>query len=159
MEPVICPMLPQDITAVLGLVRELAVYERLEHDLVATEADYQTAFFGDQPAAEAIVAEIDSELVGYAMFFSTFSSFKGRAGIWLEDIYVQPAHRSCGIGKSLLKEIASIAENRHAGRYEWCVLDWNKTAIDFYEKAGGTILDEWRIVRLEEGEIASLSKS
>ena len=159
MNPKIRPASENDIPGLLTLVRELAVFEKLEESLVASEEDYRVALFGENPAAEALVAETDDGgLIGYAIFFSTFSSFLGKAGIWLEDIYVRPEHRGSGLGKGLLQAVAKVAEDRGAGRYEWCVLDWNRNAIDFYKRAGATILDEWRIVRMEGEKIAELAE-
>ena len=102
------------------------------------------------------MAEGENGLVGYAIFFSTFSTFIGRAGIWLEDLYVKPDFRGLGLGKALLKAVGEIAAERNAGRYEWCVLDWNRNAIDLYERVGGEILQEWRIVRLDQQGIRAL---
>jgi GNAT superfamily N-acetyltransferase len=147
---------PRDIPGILKMVAELAEFEQLSDQLVATEVDYQESLFGDHPAAEALVATVSGELVGYAIFFSTFSTFVGRAGLWLEDLYVRPAFRKAGIGKKLLKSVGAIAEKRAAGRYEWCVLDWNQNAIDLYTQVGGEILDEWRIVRLDRAAIEAL---
>lgn len=138
------------------MIRELAEFEGLSDQVVATEADYQASLFGANPAAEALVADGENGLVGYAIFFSTFSTFVGRAGIWLEDLYVRPDYRGLGLGKGLLKAVGKIATDRQAGRYEWCVLDWNQQAIDLYERVGGEILQEWRIVRLDHEGIRSL---
>lgn len=151
---------PADVPGILEMVRELAVFEKLEHILIATEEGYHESLFGENPSAEALVAESseDGGLIGYAIFFSTFSSFIGRAGIWLEDIYVRPDFRSLGVGSSLLKSVAGIASERNASRYEWCVLDWNTDAIDFYQKAGATILEEWKIVRTEGEVIEKLAQ-
>ncbi|MAS93583.1 MAG: N-acetyltransferase [Verrucomicrobiales bacterium] len=147
-----------DICDILNMVRELAEFERLLDQVVATEEDYRKSLFGENSAAEALVAESEDGLIGYAIFFSTFSTFVGRAGIWLEDLYVRPAFRKKGIGKQLLKAVGRIAEERNAGRYEWSVLDWNRNAIDLYENMGGQILDEWRIVRLDRSGIADLKE-
>lgn len=147
-----------DICDILNMVRELAEFERLLDQVVATEEDYRKSLFGENSAAEALVAESEDGLIGYAIFFSTFSTFVGRAGIWLEDLYVRPAFRKKGIGKQLLKAVGRIAEERNAGRYEWSVLDWNRNAIDLYENMGGRILDEWRIVRLDRNGIADLKE-
>lgn len=140
------------------MVRELAEFEKLSHEVIATEADYGESLFGENPVGEAQVAEVgkSGELVGYAIFYSTFSTFVGKAGIWLEDLYVRPDHRKRGIGKALLKAVGAVAEERNAGRYEWCVLDWNRNAIDLYTQVGGDILDEWRIVRLDRSAIQAL---
>lgn len=145
----------KDIPALLGLVRELAEYEHLSHQVTATEDDYQRSLFGPNPAARALVAEDGTQnaLVGYAIYFPNFSTFLGRAGIWLEDLYVQPAYRGRGVGKYLLESVKKIAEENKVGRLEWCVLDWNQSAIDFYEKIGAKVLPDWRIVRHSmEGE-------
>ena len=152
------PARPADIPALLGMIRELADFENLSDQVIATEADYQESLFGEKPAAEALIAEIDSDPVGYAIFFRTFSTFIGRAGLWLEDLYVKPAFRHQGIGEELLRCGASMAHDENAGRYEWCVLDWNQNAIELYEKVGGKILEEWRIVRMGQKEIKRLSE-
>ncbi|MEO0414700.1 MAG: GNAT family N-acetyltransferase [Verrucomicrobiota bacterium] len=149
----------EDIESVLGLVKELAVFEELENDLIATAADYENSFFGSNPVAWGLVAEVDGQMIGYALYFRTFSSFIGRPGIWLEDLYVKPEFRGLGIGKDLLKAVGKAAKESGAGRYEWCVLDWNQNAIDFYQRAGAQILDEWRIVRVSEEGITALVES
>jgi GNAT superfamily N-acetyltransferase len=148
--------LPGDVTSILAMVQELADFEKLGHEMVATEADYEESLFGEHPAAEALVAELGGRLIGYAIFFSTFSTFLGRAGLWLEDLYVKPEFRRMGIGKRLLKAGGEMAKTRGAGRYEWCVLDWNQNAIDLYKQMGGDIMEEWRIVRLDRNAIESL---
>ena len=150
------PVAPEDIPVLLEMIRELAEFEHLSDQVVATDADYQESLFGASPAAEALIAETDSGAIGYAIFFSTFSTFIGRAGIWLEDLYVRPDFRRHGIGKRLLKAVGEIAREKNAGRYEWCVLDWNTNAIDLYEKMGGEILGEWRIVRMGRDGIDAL---
>lgn len=139
----------EDIPDLLAMVRELAEFEHLSHQVTATEKDYRGSLFGEKPSAEALIAEAEGERIGYAIFFPTFSTFLGRAGIWLEDLYVRPTHRGRGFGKALLKAVGAIAHARGAGRCEWSVLDWNRKAIDLYEQAGGEILHEWRIVRLD----------
>jgi GNAT superfamily N-acetyltransferase len=153
------PVRPDDLPELLAMIRELAEFERLTHLVTATEADYQESLFGESPAAEALLAEEDGRLVGYAVYFSTFSTFVGRAGIWLEDLYVRPAHRGKGYGKALLKAVGAIAHARGAGRYEWSVLDWNQHAIDLYERVGGEILPEWRIVRMGGDLLRSFADS
>lgn len=151
------PAQPEDIPALLGMIQELADFENLSDQVIATEADYQESLFGKKPAAQALIAKVDDEIAGYAIFFRTFSTFIGKAGLWLEDLYVKPDFRKNGIGKKLLRCGAEIAHDENAGRYEWSVLDWNKNAIDLYEKAGGEILEEWRIVRMERDAIEKLS--
>lgn len=142
-----------DVVAILEMVQELADFEKLGDEMIATEADYQESLFGEKPAAEALVAELHGALIGYAIFFSTFI---GRAGLWLEDLYVKPEFRRLGIGKKLLKAGGEMARARNAGRYEWCVLDWNQNAIDLYKQMGGDIMEEWRIVRLNRNAIEAL---
>lgn len=150
------PARREDIPVILEMVLELAEFEKLAHELVATREDYERALFGDPAAAEALLAEVGGEPVGYAIFFSTFSTFVGRPGIWLEDLYVRPGFRRKGIGKTLLQAVGKVAEERGAGRYEWNVLDWNRNAIDLYEKMGGRILTDWRTVRLDREGIERL---
>lgn len=130
------------------MIRELAEFERLSDQVIATEADYHRSLFGDPPAAGALIGEVADTPAGYAIFFSTFSSFLGRTGIWLEDIYVRPAHRGIGLGKALFQAVGAIARERQARRYEWTVLDWNRHAITFYETMGAEVLPDWRIVRI-----------
>lgn len=153
---------PADVGQVFEMIRELAVFEKLEDQLSATPESLHEALFGDTagstPMAEAMVAEVQSgQLVGYAIFFENFSTFLCKRGLYLEDIYVRPDHRRCGIGKLFLKQLASQAIARGCGRMEWCVLDWNQNAIDVYESIGGNILQEWRIVRLDENAIENLA--
>ncbi len=152
------PAVPEDIPALLGMVRELAEFEHLAHQVAATEEDYRESLFGERPAAEALIAEVGGERVGYAIHFTTFSTFLGRSGIWLEDLYVRPTHRGRGFGKALLKAVGAIARERGAGRCEWSVLDWNSKAIGLYEQVGGEILHEWRIVRLDRERLRDLSE-
>ena len=154
--PLIRRARPDDVSAILEMIHELAVFEHLSDQVIATTEDYERSLFGENPAAEALVAEGESGLLGYAIFFSTFSTFIGRAGIWLEDLYVRPDFRGLKLGKGLLKAVGEIAVERNAGRYEWSVLDWNRNAIDLYERVGGEILQEWRIVRLDQDGIRSL---
>lgn len=143
------------------MIRELAVFEKLEGILVTTERDLQEAFFGERPAAGCLVVEVGGQLAGYAIHFATFSSFLGRPGLWLEDLYVRPEFRGLGVGKKLLEAVVEVAREKGYGRCEWCVLDWNQRAIDFYQSMGGEILDEWRIVRVGRErmeEMASASR-
>ncbi|MBL9160181.1 MAG: GNAT family N-acetyltransferase [Verrucomicrobiales bacterium] len=153
------PVSPEDLPELLAMIRELADFERLTHLVTATEADYHESLFGETPAAEALLAEENGRPVGYAVYFSTFSTFVGRAGVWLEDLYVRPDHRGKGYGKALLKAVGAIAHERGAGRYEWTVLDWNQQAIDLYERAGGEILPEWRIVRMDGDRLRAFAES
>ncbi len=137
-----------DVPALLALIRELATYEKLSPACSATEELLSTHLFGPDRAAEALVAEVDGDVAGYAIFFKTFSTFLAHPGIYLEDLYVQPAHRRQGIGKALLRHIAQLAVTRGYGRVEWAVLDWNTPSIDFYQSLGAVPLDEWTMFRL-----------
>jgi GNAT superfamily N-acetyltransferase len=137
-----------DVPLVRELIGALAEYERLTQLCVATEHDLETALFGPKPAAEVLLAEKAGESAGFALFFHTFSTFLGRRGLWLEDLFVRPAFRRQGCGKALLHGLARIARERGCGRFEWTVLDWNAQAIGFYESIGATVLPDWRIVRV-----------
>ncbi len=139
---------PADVAAMLALMRELAEFEKLTDLFVVTEADVHAALFGPRPSAEALVAENGGRIVGYAVFFHNFSTFLGRRGLYLEDLYVQPAQRGSGLGSAMLRHLAALAVERQCGRFEWSVLDWNQTAIDFYERMGASVLPDWRIVRI-----------
>jgi GNAT superfamily N-acetyltransferase len=145
------PATSADAPAIVGLIRELAVFEKLEHLVVITPESLHTHLFGPRPAAEAVVVE-DSEgagsLIAFALFFTNFSTFLGRPGLYLEDLYVQPAHRGRGVGKALLQHLGALAVERGCGRFEWSVLDWNENAIRFYEKMGAVVMPEWRICRV-----------
>ena len=142
------PATESDVPAILNLLRELAEYEKLSHACVATEELLREHLFGRERAAEVIVAEVDGAIVGYALFFKSFSTFLARPGIYLEDIYVQPQHRNKGIGKSMLRGLAQLAVERNYGRVEWCVLDWNAPSIAFYKSLGAFPMDEWTTYRL-----------
>ena len=144
---VIAPATPDDAGAVLALIRGLAEFERLEHLCVIREVDLTRALFGARPYAEVLLARRNAEIAGFALFFHNFSTFLGRPGLWLEDLFVRPEHRRQGCGKALLRALARIAVERGCGRFEWTVLDWNVAAIDFYRSLGATLLPDWRIVR------------
>ena len=137
-----------DVPLILNLVKKLAAYERLSHEVVATEDDFSKALFGTPPVAEALLAFLGNQPVGFALYFSTFSTFVGRPGIYLEDIFVEPEHRGQGIGAALLTRIAKIACDRNCGRLEWSVLTWNEPSIGFYERLGAQRMEEWRVFRL-----------
>lgn len=155
---------PGDVDAIHALIRELAEFEALTHLLVATPAQLGDALFGAHPSVEALVAELPSHdgapasLVGYALFFHNFSTFLGRRGLYLEDLYVQPSQRGTGLGTRLLRTLAALAVERGCGRFEWTVLDWNSNAIAFYEKMGGTVLPDWRVVRVTGDALAQLAQ-
>ena len=143
-----------DAPALVGLITELAEFEQLTHLLRVTPQSLADNLFGDRPVAEAVVAECDGQPVGFALFFSNFSTFLGQPGLYLEDLYVQPAHRGTGIGRMLLAYLGALAVERGCGRFEWSVLDWNARAIRFYERMGATLLPEWRICRVTGDALA-----
>jgi len=152
------PVLEHEIAEVLRFVRELAAYERLENEVVATEADLRAALFGVRPYAEVVFACLDGVPVGFALFFHNFSTFLGKPGIYLEDLFVRPAARGQGIGKRLLTWLARTALERGCGRLDWAVLDWNQPAIDFYRSLGAVAQDEWTIFRLSGLALARLAR-
>ncbi|WP_323118639.1 GNAT family N-acetyltransferase [Burkholderia alba] len=139
-------------------MRELAEFEQLTHLFVATDADVADALFGSRPSAEALVAERGGALVGYALFFHNYSTFLGRRGLYLEDLYVQPSQRGSGLGTQILRRLAALAVERRCGRFEWTVLDWNQPAIDFYEKMGATVLPDWRVARITGDALTQLAQ-
>ena len=151
-----------DVKEILRLIHELAVYEKLEHMAVGTEAMLHESLFGARPCAEAIIAERGGRAVGFALYFATFSTFLCKPGLYLEDLFVEPEHRGAGIGKGLLRELAALALARGCGRFEWRVLDWNEPSIRFYESLGATVMPEWELVRMTEpalGRLAGISGS
>jgi GNAT superfamily N-acetyltransferase len=140
---------PGDVPAIIGLIRELAEFEKLSHLVRIEPAQLHEHLFGIRPVVEALVAEQPGGgLIGFALFFTNYSTFLGKPGLFLEDLYVQGAHRSKGIGEALLSRLARIANERDYGRFEWCVLDWNVDAIRFYERMGATVMPDWRICRI-----------
>ena len=149
---------PGDVALVHGLMRGLAVYEKLEHALVSTEADLAEALFGAHPACEAIVAEIDGKPVGFALFFRTYSTFVGKPGLYLEDLFVVPEARGKGAGKALLARLAAITVERGYARLEWAVLDWNEPAIGFYKSLGAVPMDEWTVHRMSGAALQELAR-
>ena len=142
------PAEPRDLEAIVGLIRELAAFERLTHLLQVTPASLAPHLFGTRPVVEALVAERDGAVVAFALFFTNFSTFLGQPGLYLEDLIVTPSERGQGIGQALLERLARIAVERDYGRFEWSVLDWNENAIRFYERMGATVMPEWRICRV-----------
>lgn len=143
------PATEADVPLILALIRELAEFERLLHEVTADEAGLREQLFGARPAAEVLLGfEPDGTPIGFALFFQNFSTFLGKPGIYLEDLYVRPEHRGRGLGKALLTQLARLAVERGCGRLEWAVLDWNETAIGFYRKLGARIMEEWRICRV-----------
>ena len=137
-----------DAELVLDFIKAIADYERLAHEVVATADDIREALGGDAPVAEVLIAECGGEPAGFALFYRNFSTFEGRAGIHLEDLFVHPPFRGRGIGRALFHEVVGIAEKRGCPRVEWVALDWNTPAIDFYQAHGARQLDEWRLFRL-----------
>jgi GNAT superfamily N-acetyltransferase len=137
-----------DVPLILAFIRELAEYEKLLHEVVATETDIAETLFGSKPSAEVVIAEADGSPVGFALFFHNYSTFAGRPGIYLEDLYVRPEARGKGAGRALLAHLAGVALARGCARLEWAVLDWNRPAIEFYESLGARAMDEWTVYRL-----------
>jgi GNAT superfamily N-acetyltransferase len=156
---IIRPATEADVATILGFVRELAAYEKLTHEAVATEDMLARGLFGAHAYAEGLIAEADGAAVAFALFYHTFSTFVGKPGVYLEDIYVQPSHRRHGVGRALLRELAKIALSRDCGRMEWAVLDWNEPAIGFYRtKLGARPMDEWTVQRLDREHIIALAE-
>ena len=137
-----------DVPAIFALIKELAEFEKLADQINTTENELRKTLFGEDRFVEILLAEFNGEIVGQALFFKNFSTFLGKPGIYLEDLYVKPEMRGKGIGKMLLDKIISIAKERNYGRVEWSVLDWNESAIDFYKKIGAKPLEDWTIFRL-----------
>jgi GNAT superfamily N-acetyltransferase len=150
---------PDDVSTIAGLIGELAEFEALTHLLQLTDDKLMRHLFGDKPVVEALVAERQGKVVGYALYFTNFSTFLAQPGLYLEDLYVQPAHRRHGIATALLQRLAHIAVDRDYGRFEWSVLDWNVNAIGFYEKIGASVLPEWRICRMTGAALAGFAKN
>jgi GNAT superfamily N-acetyltransferase len=146
-----------DVPELLRLIRELAIYEKLEDQARGTEPALAAALFGARPACEALIAESGGRAVGFALFFTTFSTFLCKPGLYLEDLFVETAHRGSGIGKALLARLAALAVERGNGRFEWRVLDWNEPSIRFYEALGATIMREWLLARLTGPPLARLA--
>jgi GNAT superfamily N-acetyltransferase len=147
--PVIRDARPGDAALLLAMFGELAEYEHLEHELHATEERLDEALFGERPAAEALIAELDSQAVGYALLFPTFSSFLASQGVWLEDLFVRRVHRGAGVGRALLAAVAAKVHERGGERLEWAALDWNELALGFYRGLGARTMDEWITHRLD----------
>jgi GNAT superfamily N-acetyltransferase len=142
------PATPEDAESVLGLIVELATYEREPDAVEATAETLRAQMASEKPPFECLLAEIDGEVAGFALFFENYSTWRGRSGVYLEDLFVKPTYRGRGIGRALFREVARRAVERGAGRFEWAVLDWNQPAIDFYLAHGAVRLDEWTVFRL-----------
>jgi GNAT superfamily N-acetyltransferase len=150
---------PGDAALIVRLIADLAAYEKLSHEAVASEADIARDLFGASPRVFCEIAEWQGSPVGFALWFYTYSTFQGRHGIWLEDIFVEPEARGHGIGKALLKELAQRCVTEGLGRLEWWVLDWNAPSIEFYKGQGGVLQDEWTKVRLDGAALQQLGSS
>jgi GNAT superfamily N-acetyltransferase len=144
------PIRPDDVPAVVGLVRELAEYEKSASEVRLTDRQLHDRLFGDTPALFGHVAEVDGAVVGMGLWFLNFSTWRGTHGIYLEDLYVQPGHRGRGLGKELLRTLAEVCVERGYSRLEWSVLDWNTPSIDFYKAAGAVPMDGWTVFRLTD---------
>lgn len=153
------PARPGDEGLILGFIRELADYERLASEVVAGEPDIARTLFGDAPVARCLIASRGGEPVGFALYFRNYSTFLGRAGIYLEDLFVRPAARGAGVGRALLAAVAQVAVSEGAGRLEWSVLDWNRPAIDFYRKMGARAMAGWTVHRLTGGALRRLARA
>lgn len=149
--------LAADVPVILQLIRELAEYERAPNDVVATEEGLREVLFGEKPAAEVLLGLEDETPVAFAVYFYNFSTWLGRPGLYLEDLFVRPNKRGHGYGRKLLVALAKIAHERGCGRMEWAVLDWNEPAIEFYKKLGAQPMDEWTVFRLRREGIAQLA--
>ncbi|MEO8045380.1 MAG: GNAT family N-acetyltransferase [Spartobacteria bacterium] len=148
----------EDVSTILSLIRELAEYERAPDEVIATEEQLRENLFGPHPAAEVLIGEEAGKPVGFALFFHNFSTWMGRRGLYLEDLFVRPSARGKGYGRSLLVRLAELAQERDCGRMEWAVLDWNKPAIQFYLKLGARPNEEWTTYRLTRDRIARLAQ-
>lgn len=147
-----------DIPQILAFIRGLAEYEKLAHEAVATHALLEAHLFGEHPSAEVVIAEADGVPAGFALFFRSFSTFLGKPGLYLEDLFVLPDYRGLGIGKRLMMHLAQLAVTRGYGRFEWSVLDWNEPAIRFYRSLGAVGLDEWTVQRVSGEALMALAR-
>ena len=151
------PATVDDVPLIRALIAELAEYERMADAAVATDDGLREQLFGAQPGAEVLVGEVDGEPAGFALFFHNFSTFLGKRGLYLEDLFVRPAFRGAGLGKHLMAALARIAVQRGCGRFEWSVLDWNEPSIGFYRSIGAVGMDEWTVQRLEGEALHALA--
>lgn len=147
---------PADLPLIADLIRGLAEYEKLAHEVRFDEAVLGAKLFGPRPYAEVIIGEVDGAAQGFALFFHNFSTFEGRPGVYLEDLFVRPEARGSGLGKALLSRLAAIAVERDCARLEWSVLDWNEPAIGFYKKLGARLMDEWTVMRVDGAALVQL---
>ncbi|MBI1308304.1 MAG: GNAT family N-acetyltransferase [Proteobacteria bacterium] len=152
------PATQADVSLILTFIRELADYEKLLSEVKADEATLTRHMFGNSPKSRALIAEVNGEAAGFALYFFNFSTFLGKPGIYIEDVYVREKHRNLGIGKGFFRQLAKIAMDEDCGRVEWWVLDWNKSAIGFYEKLGAQAMDEWTVYRLTGEKLKALAE-
>jgi len=152
------PAVPSDTAVILALIRELAEFERLLHQVTATEDELREALFGERRHAEVVLARSGDEVAGFALFFHNFSTFLAMPGLYLEDLYIRPKYRGKGLGAALLKHLAHVAVERKCGRLEWSVLDWNQRAIDFYKSLGAVPLSEWTMYRVTGDALRRLAE-
>ena len=155
--PLVRPAQLADVQTLFTLIKALAEYEKLSHLVTGNPELLQAHLFGDRPCVEAVLAEVEGQAAGFALFFTNYSTFLTKPGIYLEDLFVLPHYRGQGIGKALLSHLAKLAGERDCGRLEWSVLDWNESAIGFYERMGATVLPDWRICRVTGEAIEQLA--
>jgi GNAT superfamily N-acetyltransferase len=153
----IAKIVPAEVPELLELIRELARFEKLESEVEATVETLHNSLFGSPQVAGALLARADGQLAGYALYFFTFSSFIGRAGIWLEDVYVRPPFRRQGLGRALIRAVARIGVERNCGRFEWTALNWNVNALEIYRKLGAQTMDEWVMLRMNAESLRKLA--
>ena len=153
------PATPADLPLIAQFIRDLADYEKLAHEVRFDEATLGAKLFGPRPYAEVVIGELDGTPQGFALFFHNFSTFEGRPGIYLEDLFVRPAARGSGLGKALLAHLAELCVTRDCARLEWSVLDWNAPAIGFYQSLGARLMDEWTVMRVDGDALTKLSAS
>ena len=152
------PVQPSDVSAVMGMIRELAEFEKLSHLCIATDEMLHDALFGAHPICECLVGLEDGKPIAFALYYHNYSTFCGQRGLHLEDLFVKPDYRSAGYGREMLVELARIAIVRKCARFEWAVLNWNETAIDFYAGLGAEVLPDWRICRVSGAELEHLAR-
>ena len=153
------PATAEDSALIIRFITELAIYEKAEHEVIATESEIKESLFASDSTTQAVICHIDEEPVGFAVYFFNYSTWLGKHGLYLEDLYVSPEHRGSGAGKALLKHLAKIAVSRNCGRFEWNVLDWNEPAIQFYKSLGAEPQDEWVAYRLTGKALTELANS